>query len=123
MIPLSFFYADETNQKILSAITTSIKEFYFGDNDISLETGKNLSNVSTRVSISDIQANYNRDGILEYIVLLFVYLQMFKSGYFTVDTVEAARHHNNEVFYYLYDHRNERSFNEIFGNLTEELGI
>ena len=37
-------------------------------------------------------------------------------------TIEAARRHSNKVFFYLYAHRNNHSFNENFGNLTEDAG-
>lgn len=46
--------------------------------------------------------------------------QLFTDAYFTTNCIEAARRHNGKTFVYYYDHRNRRTFNELFGTLDHE---
>ncbi|XP_065216332.1 esterase E4-like [Planococcus citri] len=44
-------------------------------------------------------------------------------AYFAHDAIEAAKRHNNTVYFYYYDHRNERTFSEVFGKCSIDLGV
>jgi len=46
LLPMALLYFDRADSRKVSASTAAIKNFYFGDNDISVTTRKNLTEVS-----------------------------------------------------------------------------
>ncbi|XP_065216331.1 juvenile hormone esterase-like [Planococcus citri] len=50
-------------------------------------------------------------------------IQLYSDGYFTYSVLEAARRYKGPVYFYYYDHRNKRTFTEIFGQIAGDLGV
>lgn len=120
ILPITLFYKFwiEDDDKI-SNITESLKSFYFGNRSISSETPFELVRVSIRVVEILSMYYYARNKWLRQI---YVFLQLFTDAYFAYGAIEAVKRHKTKVYFYYYDHRNERTLNEIFGKYPIDLG-